>query len=70
MGKLLTEFPTGSRQPRASQEGDESSILFHFNAGRQIRLVHLDVEDFSEEAILCHKELCLLLAGSLWQKRA
>ena len=48
----------------------------------RIRLVHLDVEDSSEEllapALLCHKEparriqspllFCLLLAGSLWHK--
>ena len=47
-------------------------------------MVHLDVEDFSEEllqCLLCHKEpapriqspllgaFCLLLAGSLWHKR-
>ena len=50
----------------------------------QVSVVHLDVEDFSEEllwCLLCHKEpasriqspllgaFCLLLAGSLWHKR-
>ena len=42
MGKLLTEFPTGSRQASVSKDGDESSILFHFYAGNSEQTDHLD----------------------------
>ena len=41
MGKLLTEFPTGSMQASVSKDGDESSILFHFYAGNSEQTDHL-----------------------------